>query len=101
MLEGCAAASSLDVEEPCRAFLEVAKACGAHLGALAWGDAGLAEQVGRLYAHPEWRSGTTMGTILATIGGEGEGGQGAWVLVAVGHEVAGCQWWCLVQRYKV
>lgn len=52
-----------------RSFLELAKALAAAITAEIMRDAGLADQFGRLYAHPEWAGGGTTATIVATLQG--------------------------------
>jgi hypothetical protein len=64
-------AAKLDVEDTCRAFLELAKLCGNSVVAIIFHDDGMVEQFKRLYVHTEWLSGTTTQTILVTIAGEG------------------------------
>ena len=62
-------AAKLDVEDTCRAFLELAKLCGNSVVAMVFNDEGMLEQFKRLYVHTEWLSGTTTQTILVTLAG--------------------------------
>ncbi|WIA31171.1 hypothetical protein OEZ86_001178 [Tetradesmus obliquus] len=60
--------SQLDVEDTCRAFLELAKAWGQRLVELMYADAGIVEQWRRMYSSADWLNGKTCATLLATIG---------------------------------
>lgn len=60
--------SELDVEEVCRAFLDLAKAWSRRLIEMMYSDAGLLDQWRKMYCSNEWLSGQTTATILATIG---------------------------------
>ncbi|KAF6256967.1 exocyst complex component Sec6-domain-containing protein [Scenedesmus sp. NREL 46B-D3] len=60
--------AQLDVEDACRAFLDLARAWGQRLVDLMYTDAGLAEQWRHMYSSADWLTGKTCATLLATIG---------------------------------
>eukprot|EP00879_Flechtneria_rotunda_P009504 GHRR01009948.1.p1 GENE.GHRR01009948.1~~GHRR01009948.1.p1 ORF type:complete len:813 (+),score=297.11 GHRR01009948.1:359-2797(+) len=60
--------SELDVEDTCRAFLDLAKAWAGRLVDMMYSDAGLLELWRKMYTSSDWLAGTTTATILATIG---------------------------------
>ncbi len=53
----------------CRGFLELSKTISHRIVDMMFGDAGMIEQLKKLYVHPEWLVGTTTATIIATING--------------------------------
>lgn len=70
-----AAPPPLDVEDTCRAFLELAKTIGARVVDLIFSDEGMRDQTRRFFAPPtpagggsEWESGVATATALATLG---------------------------------
>ncbi len=58
----------LDIETQCRGFLDVAKEAVAGIVGLIFADPGFAELFNQLYCSPEWRSGSTTASMVATIG---------------------------------
>jgi hypothetical protein len=65
----------LDVEDTCRAFLELAKTIGARVVDLIFSDEGMRDQTRRFFAPPtpaggggEWEGGAATATALATLG---------------------------------